>query len=258
MAGRPRKKECTTSTKKKETKKVETKQDEPKLDIDELVAAKVAEQMANFFAKQEIEKQKTQITTMKEDTPKIKPSSVKSKRRKFVPDNTLVRIEQSIEGKFIIADNRGSNYFIELNGYGDNTTMSFKDLKNYHGKYHSFLNKGKLKIIDVISESGEIDFEDVIQDLNLQRIYESENKISPLDIEYYLLEEESLSEFSDKVRQSNEILETIIEVSHILYSRGEFNDNSKMDVLRQVSKNYDLFKAKAMPSNVRRVGSEMI
>ena len=253
MAGRPRKKDDTTSTKKKEVKKQETN-----VDIDKLVAEKVAEQMAKFLANQQIENMKEKTEVKEETHRKTKPSLLKSKRRKFVPDNTLVRVEQSIDGKFIIADNRGSNYFIELNGYGDNTTMSFKDLKNYHGKHHSFLNKGKLKIIDVISESGEIEFEDVIQDLNLQRIYESENRISPLDIEYYLLDEESLSEFTEKVRNSTEILETLIEVSNILYNRGEFNDNSKMDVLRQVSKNYDLFKSKSTPSNVRRVGNDLI
>jgi hypothetical protein len=245
MAGNTKKKQGEKTQKvKTENKKVETKVDE--INIDELVAQKVAEVLAQQkldLLKQDDSKQ----------VKKVKKPSDKVKRRKFVPDNTLVRIQQSIDGKFIITDKRGSNYFIELNGYGDSTTMNFKDLKNYHGKSHSFLNKGKLKIIDVVSEDGEILFDDVIQDLNLQRIYEDDKKISPLDIEYYLLEEESLSEFSKKVRNSVEILHTIVEVSTIFYNRGEFNDNAKMDVLRQVSKNYDLFKARSMPSNVHEV-----
>lgn len=243
--GRPSKNKENTKTKPIEEKK-EVKEE---LNIDELVAQKVAE----ILAQKELEKAKIKETITKEVVPnKSKPSKKRYRNRKFVPDNTMVRIEQSIDGKFIISDSRGSNYFIELSGYGDSTTMNFKDLKNYHGKHHSFLNKGKLKIIDVVSENGEIELEDIIQDLNLQRIYENEKKISPLDIEYYLLDEESLDEFSDKVRNSNEIMETIIEVANIYYERGEFNDNSKMDVIRQVSGNYDLFKVSGMPSNVRR------
>lgn len=248
---------ASRTSKNKEASKnktIEKKEDiKSEINIDELVAKKVAE----ILAQKELEKiQIAEVENIETKSKKIPPSKNKYRNRKFVPDNTMVRLEQSIDGKFIISDNRGSNYFIELNGYGDSTTMNFKDLKNYHGKHHSFLNKGKIKIIDVISENGEVELEDVIQDLNLQRIYENDKKISPLDIEFYLLEEESLSEFSDKVRNSNEILETLIEVANIYYERGEFNDNSKMDVLRQVSNNYDLFKSKTTPSNVRRVGRD--
>lgn len=249
--GRPSKNKEVAKTKpieEKEQVKVETKQE---LNIDELVALKVAE----ILAQKELEKVEIkEISNEEVKSTESKPSRDRYRKRKFVPDSTLVRLEQSVDGKFIISDSRGSNYFIELNGYGDSTTMRFKDLKNYHGKHHSFLNKGKLKIIDVVSESGEIEFGDVIQDLNLQRLYENESKISPLDIEYYILDEESLTEFSDKLRNSTEILETIVEVANILYERGEFNNNSKMDVIRQVSGNYDLFKSKGMPSNVHKVG----
>lgn len=248
---RPNKDKEVTTTKPIEEKE-EIKQE---LNIDELVAQKVAE----ILAQKELEKVQIKEKTIKVEPRVARPKpSDRIRKRKFVPDNTLVRLEQSVEGKFIISDNRGSNYFIELNGYGDSTTMNYKDLKNYHGKYHSFLNKGKLKIIDVVSENGEIEFEDVIGDLNLQRIYDSEDKISPLDVEYYLLDEQSLNEFSNKVRNSTEILETIVEVANIYYNRGEFNDNSKMDVLRQVYGDYDLFKSKGIPSNVRRVGRDGI
>jgi len=264
MAGRGRPKKAKT---KVEQPKVETKiehtevkveQPKPEINIDELVAQKVAE----ILAKQKVEEMlksssedKVKPTAETQKPARLKPSQA-IRRRKFVPDTTIVRLEQSIEGKFIIADTRGSNYFIEMNGYSDSTTMSFKDLKNYHGKHHSFLNRGKLKIMDVIDEDGGVEFEDVIQDLNLQGVYNDETKISPLDIEYYLLEEESLTEFSTKVRNSKEILETIIEVSTIFYAKGEFNDNNKMDVIRQVSGNYELFKSKSMPSNVHKVSPE--
>lgn len=225
---------------KKENKEVEIAVEKKEINIDELVALKVAE----ILAQKELENKESNIPKIEEKTIPVKKSIKPSERirnRKFVPDNTLIRLEQNIDGKFIIKDDRGSNYFVELTGYGDTTTMSFKDLKNFHGRNHTFLNKGKLKILDVVSENGDVDFEDVIEDLNLQRIYNDDKKISPIDIEHYLLEEESLNEFSSKIRSSKEILEVIVEIAHILYTRGEFNNNSKMDVLRQVSGNYDLF-----------------
>ena len=225
---------------KKENKEVEVNIEKKEINIDELVALKVAE----ILAQKELENKKNNIPEIEEKITPVKKSikpSERIRKRIFVPDNTLVRLEQNIDGKFIIKDDRGSNYFVELTGYGDTTTMSFKDLKNFHGRNHTFLNKGKLKILDVVSENGEVDFEDVIEDLNLQKIYSDDKKINPIDIEYYLLEEESLNEFSSKIRSSKEILEVIIEIANILYTKGEFNNNSKMDVLRQVSGNYDLF-----------------
>jgi hypothetical protein len=251
MTGRPKKekKEKTENTEKQE------------LNIDEIVAQKVAELMAQkeLELKLKIEqelKAKEKTENVDKKTKKIKPSE-RRRMRKYVSDDTMVRLEQNIDGKFIIADTRGSNYFIELNGYGDSTTMSFKDLKNYHGKHHTFLNKGKLKIVDVSSEKDDISFEDVIQDLNLQGIYENDEKISPLDIEYYLLEEEDLNVFSKKIRKSKELLEVIVEVSTLFYKDNNFNDNAKMDVLRQVAGNYDLFKNTNMPSNVRKVSNDI-
>jgi len=235
--------------------KIENKQNEIKddiVDIDKLIALRVAE----LLAQKELE---LRATLQKEfegeplvKSKKIKPSQSMS-ARKYVPDDTMIRISQNISGKFIISETRGSNYFIELNGYGDSTTMAYKDLKNYHGRHHSFLNRGKLKITNVTSEDNSIDFNDVIHDLNLQRIYDDESKISPLDIEYYLLEEDDLKEFSMKLRNSREILSTIVEISFILYKDNKFNDNSKMDVIRQLTGDSNLYTHQSIPNNIRFV-----
>ena len=110
-----------------------------------------------------------------------------------------------------------------------------------------------LKITDVVSENGEVESEDVIEDLNLQKIYFGKDSISPLDIEFYLLDCDDINEFSSKLRNSTHILKTIMEVGSILYKDNQFNDNSKMDLIRQVSGNYDLFKVNDLFKNVKRV-----
>lgn len=191
------------------------------INIDELIAKAVTEAL---------EKQKKDFE-----------STGKKSRSKFVPENARVRIETNIGGKFIMSDNRGQNFFIELNGYKDSTTIIFKDLKNFHGRNYKLFTSGKVAITDVISDV-DIELEDVIKDLNLTKIYFDENRISPMNIEIIFNDDMGLAEFERKVTNSPEIAETILEVAYILYRRGTFNNNAKMNFLRQIYKNPNLFK----------------
>lgn len=184
-----------------------------------------------------IKENKPQVSTLQKQVD-TKLNNIR--RRRFIPDDARIRIELNIDGKFIIADTRGNNYFVELNGYRDTTTIPFKDLKNFHGKNHSFLNTGKIIVTDVISDS-EVDIQDAIEDLNLQRLYNNEEIIRPFEIEDYLLDGVDIHDFSTKVEKSREYLETIIEVAVILFKRGQFSDNSKMNKLREITRMPELF-----------------
>jgi len=201
------------------------KVDKPKTDSNVDVEALIAKAVADALKKQEKEFEKQNKTANK---------------RKFISDNTRVRIEQNIDGKFIISDTRGQNFFIELNGYRDSTTMAFKDLKNFHGRNYTFFTSGKLIITDVTSEN-DITVEDVINDLNLQKVYYDENKISPIDIEDLFTSKYSTDNFEKAVRNSVEIAETILEIGYVFYRRGQFTDNSKMNILRTLFRNPNLF-----------------
>ena len=242
--GRPKKIENELKETKKATKSPKTKE----VDIDELVAQKVAE----IMAKKAIEEQ----SIIQKNTPKKekrKKPSENIRVRKYVPDGTIVRVVQNIDGGFIIGDNRGNSFYYELNGYGDSIVLDFKELKNYHGRHHGSLNKGKIKITSVSSPDPEVGLGDVIEDLNLDGLYFGENNISPLDIEYYLLEEDDLSEFDTKLKNSKAIMGTIVEVSKLLHDQGKFNDNSKMNLIRLASGKHDLFTVNDLFKNVRRV-----
>jgi hypothetical protein len=233
---------------KPETPKIENKQEvtltpqtTPTINIDEAIAKAVAVALAQKEA--EFQKQLEQVKSNVETKVEIKavetPKFGKSGRR-FIPDNTRIRIEQNIDGKFLISDNRGQNFFIELNGYKDSTTMAYKDLKNFYGRSHTFFTSGKLAITDVVSDS-EITLEDVIYDLNLQKTYYDEKRVSPVDVENLFYDDVTTVEFEKKLQNSLEIAETMLEVAYVLYKRGQFSDNAKMNVFRQILRNPQLF-----------------
>lgn len=199
---------------------------EKKDDIDALIAKAVAEAL---------KKQKIELMSQIPNQPKTK----KTKHR-FIPEHARVRLQTNVDGKFIINDTRGQSFFYELNGYGDSVTISFKELKNYYGKNYVLFTSGKLAITEVIVDT-EVELEDVIRDLNLTNIYYNEKKISPIDIEKLFSKEVTIEEFENKVKNSNEVAETIVEVGYVLYRKGLFNDNSKMNFLRQQFRNPNLF-----------------
>lgn len=216
------------------------------INTDELIAKAVAEALAKqkLELDLQLEKAKEELqNSIKIEAIKpvqISKPSQEKKVRRFIPDDARIRIEQNIGGNFIIADTRGNGYFIELTGYRDSTTMSFKDLKNFHGRNHTFLNSGKLIITDIISDA-DICVEDAITDLNLAKIYNNDKMIRPDEIEDYLLTDIPVEEFSSKLKNSTDTMETIVEVAVILFKRGQFTDNTKMNEIRQLLRNSALF-----------------
>jgi hypothetical protein len=234
MAGRGRPSKNKTETKQENT-----------IDFEKILADALAKQeeklRLEFESKLMGKKEEAKNEVVKEKKGFLNRNKrLGSRDRKFVPDDARVRVELNIGGKFIIADTRGNAYFIELNGYKDSTTIAYRDLKNFHGTNHSFLNSGKIIITDVITES-DIDVYDVIEDLNLSRLYNNEDIIRPFEIEEYLSEDIDIKEFSEKIEKSNDYLEVIIEVSVLLFKKGEFSDNSKMNKIREVARMPELF-----------------
>jgi hypothetical protein len=197
------------------------------INVDELVAKAVAEALA---------KQKAELLSQ---IP-IEQEKPKKIKHRFIPEHARIRLQTNVEGKFIITDTRGQSFFYELNGYRDSLTVSFKELKNYYGKNYVLFTSGKLAITDVTVDV-EVELDDVIRDLNLTNIYFNEKKISPIEIEKLFSNAMDIKEFEDKVRNSSEVAETIVEVGHILYKRSIFTDNTKMNFLRQQFRDTNLF-----------------
>lgn len=233
------KKPSTAKTESKTAKPTESKV-EPTVDFAKILEEALAKQEEKL--RKEFE-DKLQETKSQEKTIVIEKQSkekLSSRGRRFIPDDAIIRVNLNIGGKFIMADTRGNGYFVEWNGYGNSRTVKFGDLKNFHGQKHSFLNSGKIIITDIISDA-DVCLEDAIEDLNLQDLYNNEEIIRPFEIEYYLSDEVSIQEFSKKMDKSLEYKEVIVEVAMILFKDGKFSDNSKMNKLREVTRNPELF-----------------
>ena len=214
---------------------------EADINMEELIYKKIQDALAQQEEKLKKEFEVKLNETKKENIIETKTSSLQiDDNIKFIPDQTMIRIKNNVAGKFIIKDNRGNGFFHELNGYGDVTTVPYKDLKIFNNQNRTFLKNGDIIITDVISD-GDINIDNVLYDFNLYEIYYNENIIRPYEIEKYLSDKISIEEFSKKIEKSLSWLNTILKVSVILFKKGKFSDNNKMNKIRELTGKQKLF-----------------
>ena len=170
---------------------------------------------------------------------KTEVATPNKKKHKFIPDNTKIRLKSNVEGKFIYMEDRGkTRVFLEIDDYGLSTDISYEELRIIKPL---IFKTGKLAVEDVLS-GEDIELEDLLKDVRFDSFYLDENKVSPIDIENILSNETNISIFEKKVSNTPDMLETLLEVAYVLYRRGQFNDNAKMNYLRQTFNNPNLFK----------------
>jgi hypothetical protein len=105
----------------------------------------------------------------------------------------------------------------------------------------TFIKKGQIAITDVYSDE-DIEIEDILKDLRLDNIYDCENKIDPRYLKDLLTDKINEKDFMSLINNTPEMAETVVEIAYILYRKGLFNDNAKMNFLRQIYRNQNLFK----------------
>jgi DUF2075 family protein len=202
----------------------------PEPDLSELIKKITAEVTADLE-----KKYKDKIKEIEN----IKP---KAKKYKYIPDSTKVRIQSNIGGIFVFQEDRGKvRVFVQLDGHGDTAVISYEELRAMHAIKPNFLKSGKLAITDVYSNEG-IELEDVLVDLRVDNLYLDEKSINPKNIVDIFSDEVAPNDFEKLLNNTPEIAETVLENAYILYRRGQFNDNSKMNYLRQIFNNTELFK----------------
>jgi hypothetical protein len=237
MAGRP-----------KTIKTEETKQEIKPQDIDiknliQQVTKEVTENVKLQYESKilELEKKLNEKESKSTET-EVKPNISKSKY-KFIPDNTKVRLKSNIGGLFTFNEDRGKvRVFFQIDNFGQSATISFEELGIFISSKPSFINNGSIAIVDAYSDA-DISVEDVIRDKRLEKLYFDENRINPMEIES--LFDDSITsdkEFERKLNNSLEMAETVMEAGHILYRRGLFTNNNKMNIIRQIFKKPNLFK----------------
>lgn len=162
---------------------------------------------------------------------------------KFIPDNTKVRLKSNIGGLFLFSEDRGKvRVFFQIDNFGQSATISFEELSIFISSKPSFINNGSIAIVDAYSDV-DITVEDVIIDKRLEKLYFDESKINPMCIEDLFDDKiTSENEFEKKLNNSLEMAETVMEAGHILYRKGLFTNNTKMNHIRQIFRKPNLFK----------------
>jgi ribosomal protein S17E len=248
MAGRP-----SNASKKavSDEVKIETKQETktPEFDIKSLiqqVTQEVSEKLKNEYEGKitELENKLLKANEKSVEVPNVenKVKSTKSKF-KFIPDNTKVRLKSNIGGLFTFNEDRGKirSYF-QIDNFGQGVTISFEELNLFLSSKPTFIKSGAIAIVDAYSDI-DIEVEDIIRDLRLDDLYFNDKKINPMRIEDLFDDKiTSEKEFADKLNNSIEMAETILEASYVLYRKGLFVNNTKMNTLRVIFNRPNLFK----------------
>jgi hypothetical protein len=201
----------------------------------------------NKLIQEALEKQKKELE--KENSKKIKELeaqlAVKNTDNEIliVPNDAYIEIRQNIGGTLLLKENKGKIIVhIPLNKYRAVARISYEELNALYGAKPSLFTSGKAVITSVRCADKRITLQEVIKDLLLEDIYFNKDKVSPLNVEDIFTDKVSDREFERLVSNSTEIIETILEIAYILYRKGAFNNNSKMNYLRQLLARPNLFK----------------
>lgn len=230
---------------KKIESKNETESKVEQIDIQELIK-KVTEQVTKDIESKyenkikELTKEFEESLTNKDN--EINEITTSKKKYKFIPDNTKIRIQSNVDGVFYFAEDRGKvRVFIQLDNFGDSAVISYEELRTFYSSKPNFIRKGKIAIIDVYSDV-DIEIEDILKDLRLENIYMDETKIDPRNVKDLITDNVNEKKFMELINNTPDMAETVVEIAYIFYRKGQFNDNAKMNFLRQIFRNQNLFK----------------
>jgi len=230
------------------TGKIEEKKDSNVNQKQEIDIQALIKQVTEEVTKQVEDKYENKINELKQsldnktiELQQVATTNIK-KKYKFIPDNTKVRIQSNVDGKFLFTEDRGKiRVFVQLDNFEDSAVISYEELRTMYSSKPSFIKKGQIAITDVYSDE-DIEIEDILKDLRLNNIYDCEGKIDPRYIKDLLTDKINEKDFMSLINNTPEMAETVVEIAYILYRQGLFNDNAKMNFLRQIYRNQNLFK----------------
>lgn len=245
MAGRP-KKETTNLDEQQNKSAVVQESKTSEIDIESLikqVTQEVSEKLKTEYEFKILELENKLNEKPIENSKTESNIKVNKNKFKFIPDNTKVRLKSNIGGLFTFNEDRGKvRSFFQIDNFGQGVTISFEELNLFISSKPSFIKKGMIAIVDAYSDI-DIEVEDIIKDLRLEDLYYNENRINPMRIEDLFDDNiTSEKEFEIKLNNSMEMAETILEAGYILYRRGLFTNNTKMNSIRQIFRKPNLFK----------------
>jgi len=192
----------------------------------------------------ELTKEELRIKELEKQLKGFQDKAKKQKKNGYinVPNDTLVILKSNVEGVFIINEQKGANpLFAKLPEYSYTINMTYKEVSMLVSSRNKFFTKGRIAVVEIISPDDDVSYEDVIKALRLDAIYLDENKVNPAKIEDIFDKKCSTDKFRKLVENTPEMHDTVLEVAGKLFKDGKFNDNEKMNVIRQIYRNIHLF-----------------
>lgn len=240
----------TTTTAKKVTKpsKAEVENKKLRSELEEIKAqlgglAEIKALMEKTLKeKQEVEaKLKEKDVLIEAKDLEIKENISSKKTRLKIPNDVGIVIRSNIDGEFTFSDNSGrTNVYIRLDNLGDEDVVTIEELRAFNNVRDSkWLKSGQISIVDV--EDDNYDVEDIVNALRLNKLYNNEKSIAPNEIEKMFTDEVDSKRFDEILLNSNHLAEAIIQVGLVLKKNGKFNDNAKISLLKQRTRNVSFF-----------------
>lgn len=175
------------------------------------------------------------VETKVEETTEEKVTT-KPRKRVQVSRDLEVAFINFTSGGFIYIDPKTQNRY-EMESYGDMDYITVGELLTMKNSNKSILDKFWILLVDVLSD--DVELEDVLKYLQLDKKYQ--DFLTPDEVDNLILKSNT-SKFENIINKSDKNLsERIVERAILLFREGKFNDYSKMEVIKKVSGNEELF-----------------
>lgn len=234
-AGRPNKAEV-------ENKKLQKQIEEMQKQMQAILKAQQESEKNADKIKEELEKtislkeeKETELKELQEDF------KVRRKGRVKIPNDLEIVVKSNVDGGFTFSNTKGRvNVYIKLNDTFDEDILTYEELRAFNNATNSnWLRNGQIAIVDV--EDDEITVDDVIKGLRLEKIYNNEKSVAPSEIAEIFTDKVDAKRFDEILLNSPHLSEAIIQVGLVMKKNGVFNDNAKISLLKQRSRNPILF-----------------
>jgi hypothetical protein len=160
--------------------------------------------------------------------------------KKGLPKDLDIVISSNIDGEFDFSSTKGkTNVYIRFDEMGETSVISLEDLRSFNN-ISNWLKSGQVAITDV--EDNDYSIEEVINSLRLTKLYNDEKSIAPNKIQDMFTDKVDSIRFDQILLNSPRINDAIIQVACVLQKSGKFNDNSKIQLLKQRVTNPTLFR----------------
>jgi len=212
----------------------------------ETTVAKTTEEIvAEALAKQAEEFQKMLAMALASQTSTVAPvvqNEVHENEVKFIPDNTKIEIKSNVVGTFHLKDEvTVPTVNVTFAQFGNRAWITYEQLRNLWNKKPIILTGGMVALSRVASENKNITMQDIYHDLDIGGLYKN-HEINPLNFDDLISEKTDANKFDALVRENMCFYDMILDLAYLRYSEGKFNNNTKMNTLRTISKNDNLFR----------------